>query len=435
MSVNETKFIALRYFNEIMTEGNLGALYELLAPDFVFTLPTHPEPYHGPDGFKELVTMLHACFPDFYIHPKDMVAAGDMVVTRWRGGGTHLGAAIHTVAGDVPASGRYFEIDGMSWHRIVGGKIVEVMGHEDTIGMFQQLGVMPSPRTATTPEENLSIARRYFEELLNQGRFSVMKDLLTEDFQFTLPTQPALCGHEALRGHISHLRSAFTGLNFEIEREIAGDNKVAIRWRITGLHTGEFNGVPSSGNLVDEYGIDLFEFWDGKIRAVHVVANQLGLTQQMRNSSAEARQFTPEENNAIAVKFFDAVWNKGDFRVLDTLVSPDAIDHSSVGGKPKSEKGSASFRGIVTMFRIAMPDIKLTIDDEIYAGDKVVHRWTLTGTDTGGVMGMPPSGKALRFSGTTVVRMQNGKIVERWANVDEVGLLQQLGVVAMPPGA
>jgi predicted ester cyclase len=106
-----------------------------------------------------------------------------------------------------------------------------------------------------------------------------------------------------------------------------------------------------------------------------------------------------------------------------------------VGGQPKTEKGSASFRAIVSMFRAAMPDIRLTIDDEVYAGDKVVHRWHLVGTDTGGVMGMPPSGKQLTFSGTTIVRMHDGKIVERWANVDELGLLQQLGVVPPPPGA
>jgi predicted ester cyclase len=81
-----------------------------------------------------------------------------------------------------------------------------------------------------------------------------------------------------------------------------------------------------------------------------------------------------------------------------------------------------------------MPDIQLTIDDEVYAVDKVVHRWHLEGTDTGGVMGMPPSGKKLRFSGTTIVRMENGKIVERWANVDELGLLQQLGIAPPPPG-
>ncbi len=144
---------------------------------------------------------------------------------------------------------------------------------------------------------------------------------------------------------------------------------------------------------------------------------------------------SPEANNAIAEKFFNSVWSKGDFSVLDTLISPDAVDHSTVGGKPKTEKGSASFRAIVTMFRSAMPDIHLTINDEIYTGNMVVHRWTLVGTDTGGVMGMPPSGKQLTFSGITTVRMANGKIVERWANVDELGLLQQLGVAPIPAGS
>jgi steroid delta-isomerase-like uncharacterized protein len=144
--------------------------------------------------------------------------------------------------------------------------------------------------------------------------------------------------------------------------------------------------------------------------------------------------YSPEANNAIAEKFFNSVWNKGDFSVLDTLISPDANDHSTVGGKPKMEKGSASFRAIVSMFRNGMPDIKLTIDDEVYAGDRVVHRWTLIGTDTGGMMGMPPSGKQLTFTGITTVRMADGKIVERWANVDELGLLQQLGIAPPPPG-
>ena len=425
------KWIAMRYFKEIMTDGNLGSIYELLAPDFVFTLPTHPEPYRGPDGFKELVTMLHGCFPDFYIHAKDMVGMGDMVVTRWRGGGTHLGGAIHTVAGDIPPSGRYFEIDGMSWHHFKDGLITEVIGHEDTIGMFQQLGIAPSPRTVSTPEQNLALAHRFFDELLNQGHFSAMDELLADNFEFTLPTMPALSGKDALRGYVSFLRQAFADLKFEVVRELASDNRVVMRWHITGKHVGEFNGVPPSGNQVDEYGIDFFEFWGGKIKAVHVVANQLGLTNQISPHAVAPR--TPEENNAIAVKFFDSVWSKGDFSVLDTLIAPDAEDHSTVGGHVKTEKGSASFRAIVSMFRNAMPDIKLTIQDEIYAGNKVVHRWTLNGTDTGGVMGMPPSGKALSFTGITTVRMRDGKIVERWTNIDELGLLQQLGVAPPPP--
>src|ERR1700750_1430157 len=114
----ENQVLARRYFLEIMNQANWDTLHEILAPEFVFTLPTHPEPYRTPDGFKQLVTMLHSAFPDFYIDIRDMLSQGDTVVTRWYGGGTHLGGALHTVEGDIPASGRHFDIDGMTWHTI-----------------------------------------------------------------------------------------------------------------------------------------------------------------------------------------------------------------------------------------------------------------------------------------------------------------------------
>ncbi|MFP4440508.1 MAG: ester cyclase [Chloroflexaceae bacterium] len=278
------KYIAMRYFKEIMTDGNLATLYELIAPDFVFTLPTHPEPYRGPDGFKELVTMLHSCFPDFYIHPQDMVAFGDTVVTRWLGGGTHLGAAIHTVAGDIPASGRTFEIDGISWQRMANGQIVETHGNEDTVGMFSQLGILrTSPLLAENPDQNLKTTHIYFNEIMSQGKLELIEEIMTPDFQFIIPTQPApIAGYDNMKGFVTYLRTAFPDITFTVEREIAGDNKVASRWRIKGTHKGEFLGMPASGNVVEDYGIDIFTFEQGKIKTVHVNENDFGLFQQLQ---------------------------------------------------------------------------------------------------------------------------------------------------------
>ena len=141
-------------------------------------------------------------------------------------------------------------------------------------------------------------------------------------------------------------------------------------------------------------------------------------------------QLTPEQNNAIAVRFFDSVWNKGDFSVLDELIHPEAVDHSTVGGKEKTDPGSGSFRQIVSMFRGAMPDVALTIHHEVFMNDLVVHRWSIKGTDIAGMMGLSATGKEITFGGTTVVRFRDGKIIERWANVDELGLQQQLGIIA-----
>jgi steroid delta-isomerase-like uncharacterized protein len=284
MSAVQNKYIAMRYFKEIMTDGNLATLYELIAPDFVFTLPTHPEPYRGPDGFKELVTMLHSCFPDFYIYPQDMVAFGDTVVTRWIGGGTHLGAAIHTVAGDIPPSGRTFKIDGMSWQRMENGKIVETHGNEDTVGMFNQLGILPnSPLVTENPEQNLKTTHIYFNEIMSQGKLELIEEIMTPDFQFIIPTQPApIAGYDNMKGFVTYLRNAFPDITFTVEREIAGDNKVATRWRIKGTHKGDFLGMPATGNVVEDYGIDIFTFEQGKIKTVHVNENDFGLFQQLQ---------------------------------------------------------------------------------------------------------------------------------------------------------
>jgi steroid delta-isomerase-like uncharacterized protein len=278
----QNKLISMRYFKEIMTDGSLATLYEIIDPQHLFTLPTHPEPYHGPDGFKELVTMLHSCFPDFYIHPQDMVAFGDTVVTRWIGGGTHLGASIKTVAGDIPATGLTFKIDGMSWQRFKDGKIIETLGNEDTVGMFSQLGIIPSALKATTPEQNTAAAHRYFDELMNQGKLDVINEIMTPDFQFIIPTQPApIAGYDNMSGFVTYLRNAFPDIKFTVEREIAELNKVAMRWRITGTHKGEFLGMPASGNRISDYGIDIFTFENGKIKTVHVNENDFGLFQQL----------------------------------------------------------------------------------------------------------------------------------------------------------
>src|SRR5688500_2990738 len=85
------------------------------------------------------------------------------------------------------------------------------------------------------------------------------------------------------------------------------------------------------------------------------------------------------------------------------------------------------------MFRTAMPDVRMTVEDEIYSRDRVVHRWTIRGTHQAPLMGIPPTGKVVTLTGITVVRFKAGKIIERWTQLSELNLLQQLGVVPPPP--
>lgn len=136
-----------------------------------------------------------------------------------------------------------------------------------------------------------------------------------------------------------------------------------------------------------------------------------------------------EANNAIAVEMFEGAWNEGDLSVVDRLIAPDAIDHSPIG----SEEGSEGFKNIITSFRAAMPDVVMTVEDEIYSGNRVVHRWTVEGTHTGEpLFGIPASGEPIRLTGITIVRVEDGQIQERWTQLDQLGLLQQLGIIPTP---
>ena len=98
-----------------------------------------------------------------------------------------------------------------------------------------------------------------------------------------------------------------------------------------------------------------------------------------------------------------------------------AVDGIDVG-----REGAKQF---VTMFRTAFPDLHFTIEDQIAEGDMVVTRWTARGTHRGDFQGVLATGREIRLTGTDIDRMTNGKVVECWAHVDELGLMQQLGVI------
>jgi steroid delta-isomerase-like uncharacterized protein len=135
-----------------------------------------------------------------------------------------------------------------------------------------------------------------------------------------------------------------------------------------------------------------------------------------------------EENKAIAHAFFQKAWGEGDLSLAEQTFDPDVMDHF------EKRKGLDGVKEVIVNFRTAFPDLKFTLEDEIAEGDKVVHRWSMEGTHKAPLMGIPATDKHAVWTGTTTVRFVDGKIVERWANVDVFGLLSQLGVIPPPPG-
>ena len=114
--------------------------------------------------FKNLVTMLRGAFPDLKFTIEHLLGEGDTVVGHWTARGTHTGTALKTLRGDIPAQGKPFVIDGMSWLRFKDGKFVEARINEDTLGLLQQIGAIPGPPRPepSSTEANKAMVRRYF---------------------------------------------------------------------------------------------------------------------------------------------------------------------------------------------------------------------------------------------------------------------------------
>ena len=135
------------------------------------------------------------------------------------------------------------------------------------------------------------------------------------------------------------------------------------------------------------------------------------------------------EHKDLVRRWFQEVWNKGSVSAIDEMLAPDAVVH---GLGPADLHGPAGFKTFHAAYRDAFPDVAVQIDDILDEGHIVAVRWSGTGTHKGAGLGMPPTGKRAHFSGMTFVRVHHGKLVEGWNVFDQLGMLQQLGVVKLP---
>jgi steroid delta-isomerase-like uncharacterized protein len=136
-------------------------------------------------------------------------------------------------------------------------------------------------------------------------------------------------------------------------------------------------------------------------------------------------------NKNLVEAFIQDLFSRGDLDAVDRYLAPDFVNHDPPF--PGAPAGPEGMRQAAVMFRAAMPDWHSDLDQLVAEDDIVVERFTATGTHRGPLMGVPGTGHTVTLPGVNIFRIQDGRIVERWGRLDELGLLHQLGIAPDPP--
>jgi steroid delta-isomerase-like uncharacterized protein len=138
-----------------------------------------------------------------------------------------------------------------------------------------------------------------------------------------------------------------------------------------------------------------------------------------------------EENKALVERFVEEFWNEGNLSAADELMAPDAQIHLPSGDVVDVD----GLKGFAGAFRGSFPDWHSTFEELVAEGDRVAERWTGRGTHRGELQGIPPTGKRVEVPGSVFYRIVEGEIVEFRGQLDMMGMMQQLGVMAAPQQA
>ena len=145
---------------------------------------------------------------------------------------------------------------------------------------------------------------------------------------------------------------------------------------------------------------------------------------------ADAGVMTSTRNKQIVEEFITALFTDGDLTAVDRYLDPDFINHDPP--LPGAPDGPDGMRQAAELFRKAFPDWRSDVQHMIAEDDLVAEHFIAHGTHRGSVMGETPTGHDVVLRGVNIFRIADGKIVERWGRLNDLGLLQQLWLVQRP---
>jgi predicted ester cyclase len=201
--------------------------------------------------------------------------------------------------------------------------------------------------------------------------------------------------------------------------------------------------IPATGVQGISAGISMCRVVNGKIVEewvewdVQGMMEQLGVMPPTRDvyswgppSEVTGDPGDPATNTAHVLYFVQKFWNEKNVAGLDNTHSLDFIAHNPViPGHPLPYN---MYKHVCLLHLAAFPDFRVTAENVVTEADKVAVRWTVNGTHLGPLMGIPPTGRPITFTGMTMYRFVDGKIVENWWAYDSLGMIMQITEPAEP---
>lgn len=249
------------------------------------------------------------------------------------------------------------------------------------------------------------------DQAFRLGNFGPLEEVESPKVIVHIPPSPDFEGFEAHRQYAINVRESTTGFHREMDF-VTGDGNVAVlsyKQKATLKVQPPFSQIPAGSTVIGE-GFLVFRRESDRVAEIWV-----------RGSNTVV---SVEENRAVVRRVVEQVLDKADPEVIPELFAPDWVYHVSA---TQEVKGHDAVKQVVTSNHAAFPDMRVIVDELVAEGNRVVCRYTITGTHAGILAGVPPTGKKVSYSGMFVDRMEGGKVVETWGVQDQLSMWRQLG--------
>ncbi len=272
-----------------------------------------------------------------------------------------------------------------------------------------------------------NLYRSFVDEVINKGNYDLIPEIFAEDYlDHNAPPGAPVGGFSAIRAVPIMFRGAFPDVHFVIEDMISQGDWVATRVTGNASHIGRpIMGIEPTGLRASWSSMGFFRVANGRIVEHNGQPDMGALRRQL---TREIKPGTIDHNRLIVSRYVYAT-NIGALDRFDEFVDPLFVDHNALPGQAPGIEG---LKDAYRMFSNAFSDLWYTFEDLIAEGDKVVGRGVIEGKHTGTFMGIPATNRVIRWTGTRIFRIVNGKITEGWIDLDMFGMMMQLGVIPAP---